>query len=199
MPDSQDHRGPGTRTKARKRALDILFEADLRGDDPLETLADRISLGEPPVRDFTRSLVQGVETHRDEIDDLIVACLTGAWTLERMPRVDRALARLAVFEILSGDVAGEIAVDEAVSLASELSTDESPAFLNGLLGAVMRRLGEQNEGPDAEGASPDVQSEGSDAESENLSTQGVSSDAEGVGPVADSESTDAEGDSSLQS
>ena len=142
MPDSQDHRGPGTRTKARKRALDILFEADLRGDDPLETLADRISLGEPPVRDFTRSLVQGVETHRDEIDDLIVACLTGAWTLERMPRVDRALARLAVFEILSGDVAGEIAVDEAVSLASELSTDESPAFLNGLLGRALATLRE---------------------------------------------------------
>jgi len=153
VPDSQDHRGPGTRTKARKRALDILFEADLRGDDPLETLADRIALGEPPVRDFTRTLVQGVETNLHAIDDLIVASLTGGWTLERMPRVDRNLARLAVFEILSGDVPAEIAVDEAVSLARELSTDESPAFLNGLLGAALRQLGEQKQGPDAEGAS----------------------------------------------
>lgn len=130
----------GTRTKARKRALDILFEADLRETDPLEALADHVGRGEPPVRDFTTRLVQGVERRIDDIDDLLVQSLTGGWTLDRMPRVDRSLARIAVYEMLDGDVPAQVAIDEAVSLARELSTDESPDFLNGALGAVLRRL-----------------------------------------------------------
>lgn len=142
-----DRRGPGTRTKARKRALDILFEADLRDSDPLEALADHVERSEPPVRDFTTRLVQGVERRHDEIDQLIVDSLTGAWTLDRMPRVDRSLARIAVFEMLDGDVPAEVAIDEAVSLAKELSTDESPDFLNGMLGAVRARVSAP--GPDA--------------------------------------------------
>ena len=127
----------GTRTKARRRALEILFEADLRELDPREVLADRIALGQPPVRPFTSELVQGVQRQLGEIDSIIADCLTPGWTLERMPRVDRNLARIAVYELRFTDTVGEIVVDEAVSLGRELSTDESPAFLNGLLGKAL--------------------------------------------------------------
>lgn len=127
-----------TRSKARKRALDILFESDLRGTDPLQTLAVRTELAEPPVRDYTSELVRGVIEHEPEIDQRISASLASGWSLERMPRVDRAAARIAVFEIDHGPVPDEVAVAEAVALVGDLSTDESPDFLNGLLGAVLR-------------------------------------------------------------
>jgi len=127
----------GTRTKARRRALELLFEADLRELDPLEILADRVELAEPPVRPFTSELVEGVTRHAAEIDAVISDCLTPGWTLDRMARVDRNLARLAVYELRYTDTPGEIIVDEAVSLGHEMSTDESPAFLNGLLGKAL--------------------------------------------------------------
>lgn len=129
------------RTKARKRALDILFEADLRQSDPLAVLAAHVELNEPPVRPFTSELVEGVVAHLAAIDQLIAESLTSGWTLERMPRVDRNLARLAAYEIHHTDVAPEVAVAESVSLAQELSTDESAAFLNGVLRAVGARRG----------------------------------------------------------
>ncbi|MDO4784430.1 MAG: transcription antitermination factor NusB [Propionibacteriaceae bacterium] len=127
----------GTRTKARKRALDILFEAELRGRDALETLDDHIAAGHPPVREFTRVLVSGVNEHREAIDARISASLDAAWTLDRMPRVDRNLARIAVYEIDYTEVAPEVAIGEAVALSAELSTDESPGFLNGMLAVVL--------------------------------------------------------------
>ncbi|MDO4717247.1 MAG: transcription antitermination factor NusB [Propionibacteriaceae bacterium] len=127
----------GTRTKARKRALDILFEAELRGRDALDTLADHIVAGHPPVREFTSDLVKGVHEHREAIDARIAASLSAAWTLDRMPRVDRNLARIAVYEIDYTDVAPEVAIGEAVALSAELSTDESPGFLNGMLAVVL--------------------------------------------------------------
>jgi len=126
-----------TRTKARKRALDILFEADLRGDDPSATLAARADAADPPVRDYTTELVTGVVRHRPEIDQRIAACMSRGWTLDRMPRVDRAAARIALFEIDHSEIPDGVAVAEAVALVSDLSTDESPAYLNGLLGAVL--------------------------------------------------------------
>ena len=126
-----------TRSKARKRALDILFEAELRGVDPLETLAARTERAEPPVREYTAELVRGVVRHRTEIDRRISACMAKSWTVERMPRVDRTAARIAVFEIDFTDVPDPVAVAEAVALVGELSTDESPGYLNGLLGAVL--------------------------------------------------------------
>nr|NLI49149.1 transcription antitermination factor NusB [Propionibacterium sp.] len=132
----------GTRTKARKRALDILFEADLRGEDPLAILAHRVELGEPPVREFTRDLVEGVCAELAEIDATIAASLIPGWTLDRMPRVDRNLARIAVYEMWFTGLAPEIAVSEAVDLGARLSTDESPDFLNGLLGKALRTLRE---------------------------------------------------------
>ena len=126
-----------TRSKARKRALDILFEAELRGTDPLATLGERAEDANPPVRDFTRQLVEGVTAHADEIDDRIMASLTPGWTLPRLPRVDRNAIRIAVYEIDHTAIADAVAVSEAVRLVAELSTDESPAFVNGVLGSVV--------------------------------------------------------------
>jgi transcription antitermination protein NusB len=125
-----------TRSKARKRALDILFEAELRGADQIATLEERQEAASPPVREYTAELVRGVVAHGAEIDARISACLAPGWTLPRIPRVDRAALRIAVYEIDYGEVPDAVAVAEAVQLVSELSTDESPAFVNGVLRAV---------------------------------------------------------------
>ena len=125
-----------TRSKARKRALDILFEAELRDTDPVATLEERAADANPPVREYTAELVRGVAAHAAEIDARISACLASGWTLPRMPRVDRNALRIAVYEIDYGQVPDAVAVAEAVQLVSELSTDESPAFVNGVLRAV---------------------------------------------------------------
>jgi transcription antitermination protein NusB len=124
------------RSKARKRALDILFEAELRGTDPIATLEERTAAADPPIRDYTAELVRGVAAHGNEIDAQISACLASGWSLERMPRVDRNALRIAVFEIDYGEVPDSVAISEAVQLVSELSTDDSPAFVNGVLRAV---------------------------------------------------------------
>jgi len=126
-----------SRSKARKRALDILFEAELRGADPVATLEERAAAADPPVRDYTAKLVRGVAAHASEIDARISACLAPGWTLPRMPRVDRNALRIAVFEIGYGEVPDAVAISEAVRLVSELSTDDSPSFVNGVLSAVV--------------------------------------------------------------
>lgn len=126
----------GARHKARKRALDILFEADQRGEPISTVVADRAGRGDAVANPYTESLVTGVVEHAEEIDGLISANSVG-WTLDRMPAVDRALLRLGTFELRWGaDIAPAIAIDEAVELAKELSTDESPAFVNGVLGRI---------------------------------------------------------------
>lgn len=127
----------GARTKARKRAVDILFEADLRGLKPLDLLAERVGAEDlPPIRDYTVTLVQGVVAHQEEIDRLLAEHSRG-WTLERMPAVDRAVLRLGLFELLfSDEVDDAVAIDEAIELARSLSTDDSPRFVNGVLGAI---------------------------------------------------------------
>lgn len=137
-PERTTRVGTSTRSKARKRALDILFEADLRGDDPLATLDARTAAGDPPVRDYTAELVQGVMTHRTEIDARIEACISEGWSLRRMPRVDRTAARIAVFEIDHVAIPDAVAISEAVALVSDLSTDDSPAYVSGLLGTIAR-------------------------------------------------------------
>jgi N utilization substance protein B len=130
------------RSKARKRALDILFEADLRGADPTEILAEReraavMSAG-PAVNPYTGELVRGVQAHRERIDEIVAAHAEG-WTIARMPGVDRAALRLGVYELLwREDVPEAVAIDEAVELVKSLSTDESPRFVNGVLGRVLR-------------------------------------------------------------
>lgn len=125
------------RRKARKRALDILFEADQRRADPLRTLATRRACQDPPVSDYTVELVAGVAAHRERIDQLIETYAQG-WELNRMPAVDRALLRLSVFELLwRDDVPDPVVIDEAVELAKQLSTDDSPGYVNGLLAQLL--------------------------------------------------------------
>ena len=125
------------RSKARKRALDILFESELRGRDPLETLAERSEEADPPLREYTRTLVEGVVAHQDAIDARISKALAKGWTLPRTPRVDRSALRIAVLEIDHLDVPDAVAVSEAVRLVADLSTDDSPNFVGGVLGAVV--------------------------------------------------------------
>ncbi len=134
-----DHRRPvtGARRKARKRAVDILYEADIRSIDPVTMLADRVGApGLPPVNDYTIALVEGVAAHRARIDDVLSEHSEG-WSLPRMPAVDRAVLRLGLYELLwAPDVPDAVAIDEAVELAKTLSTDDSPRFVNGILGRI---------------------------------------------------------------
>ena len=126
------------RTKARKRALDVLFESDARDVVPTELLAERIAQADPPVNDYTARLVRGVQEHIGRIDELLASYSEG-WTLDRMPAVDRQVLRIGVYEVLYVDeVPDAVAVSEAVSLARDLSTDESPAFVNGVLANIVR-------------------------------------------------------------
>jgi N utilization substance protein B len=125
------------RGKARKRAVDILFEADVRGTDATATLAARVAAEDPPVREYTVVLVEGVTVNRVRIDDLL-ATHSHEWTLDRMPAVDRNVLRVGVYEMLFvPDVPDAVAISEAVELVTELSTDRSPAFVNGLLARIL--------------------------------------------------------------
>ena len=125
------------RSKARKRAVDVLYEADVRGREPLAVLRDRIETANPPVPEHTVRLVEGVAEHTARIDALIDAHAAN-WSLERLPDVDRAIMRMAVFELLwVDDVPDVVVIDEAVELAKALSTDDSPAYVNGVLGAIL--------------------------------------------------------------
>jgi N utilization substance protein B len=128
------------RTKARKRALDILFEADSKNVPIPSILAEHVHrrdvAGEPPLNDYTISLVEGVAAHQSEIDTALQGAAQG-WTVERMPAVDRAILRLGTYEILFvEEVPTGVSISEAVELATSLSTDESPAFINGVLGGI---------------------------------------------------------------
>jgi N utilization substance protein B len=121
------------RGKARRRALDILFEAEARTESPLDVLAERVERSDPPVNEYTSFLVEGVFRHLDRIDELISTYSEG-WTLERMPAVDRNVLRGGTYEMLWSDEVPEgVVISEWVHLAAELSTDESPQFVNGLL------------------------------------------------------------------
>ena len=127
------------RTKARKRALDVLFESDIRAADPRDTLARNRVHDERPLPDYTVLLVEGVATNRERIDALIAEHAVG-WTLARMPVVDRNLLRIGVFELLWVDETPDaVVLSEAVNLATELSTDDSASFVNGVLAALLQR------------------------------------------------------------
>jgi transcription antitermination protein NusB len=125
------------RSKARKRAVDVLYEADVRGDDRLRVLRDRIDTANPPVPEHTVRLVEGVAEHAARIDELIDAHASN-WSIDRLPDVDRAILRMATYELLwADDVPDVVVIDEAVELAKALSTDDSPAYVNGVLGAIL--------------------------------------------------------------
>ena len=127
----------GARSKARKRALDLLFEADQRGLDPVALIAERLPTAHPPISEYAIAVVEGVQTHRERIDELLATYAQG-WTLDRMPGVDRIVLRIGAWELLYNDaVPPAVAIDEAVELASALSTDDSPSFVNGLLARLL--------------------------------------------------------------
>ena len=124
------------RGKARKRALDILFESDLRSSSALSLLETRppedLSQGE-----YSEELVKGVIEHQEKIDELINTYAQG-WDMDRMPAIDRNLLRIALFEMLwRDDIDDNVAISQAVELATELSTMESPAYVNGVLGRIV--------------------------------------------------------------
>jgi N utilization substance protein B len=124
------------RSKARKRALDVLYASEMRNRSTVDALAEQSAAGQ--VNDYTVQLVQGVTEHRARLDEVIATYAQG-WTLARMPAVDRNVLRLATFEVMYVDeVPNAVAVSEALNLVRDLSTDESPAFVNGVLGNIVR-------------------------------------------------------------
>lgn len=126
------------RTKARKRALDILYESELQSIDIATVLSRRVATADPPLNEYTVVLVEGVIAHRERIDELLSTYSVG-WTLDRMPAVDRNVLRLGAYEVLyRDDVPDPVAISEAVGLVRDLSTDESPGFVNGLLARLVQ-------------------------------------------------------------
>ena len=126
------------RSKARKRALDVLYETDLRQTDPVATVAERVARADPPVPAYAVELVEGVSGHLARIDEIIAAYAEG-WTLDRMPAIDRNVLRIGVYELLwREDIPDVVAIDEAIELAKSLSTDDSPRFVNGVLARILR-------------------------------------------------------------
>jgi N utilization substance protein B len=128
------------RSKARKQALDLLYESDIRGSDVLQTLEMRDLPEEGPdarpIRVYTRDLLLGVVENRRKIDELIMTYAQG-WDMDRLPAVDRNILRIGIFEILwSSAVATSVAIDEALNLAKELSSDESSKYIHGVLGRI---------------------------------------------------------------
>jgi transcription antitermination protein NusB len=125
------------RGKARKKALDVLYEADLRGLSAVEVLDAKADDAAQTVNPYTSELVYGVAEHADRIDDLLSTYSQG-WTLDRMPAVDRNLLRIGTYELLwRDDVPPGVAISEAVELAKSLSTEESASFVNGLLARIL--------------------------------------------------------------
>ena len=128
------------RSKARKQALDLLYESDIRGSDALQLLETRDTPDEGPaarpIREYTRELISGVSDNRRKIDELIMTYAQG-WDMDRLPAVDRNILRLGIFEILwTTSVPVSVAIDEALNLAKELSSDESSKYIHGVLGRI---------------------------------------------------------------
>ena len=126
------------RTKARRRALDVLFEAEQRSVSPLEAMRLRRQTTDITVNEYTLTLIEGVMAQGERIDEILSTYAKG-WTLDRMPAVDRTLLRLGTWELLyNDDVPDAVAVAEAVATAKLFSTDDSPEFINGLLGRIQQ-------------------------------------------------------------
>ncbi|HET9081917.1 MAG TPA: transcription antitermination factor NusB [Trebonia sp.] len=160
------------RSKARKRALDILFEAELRGLPTLELLSERQSLGDVLVQPYAADLVRGVAAHRERIDELLSWNLVD-WTLERMPAVDRNILRIGVYELLwLADVPDGVAISEAVALAQDLSTENSPSFVNGVLARIKAEKPTLSLDPEASAFPSDSEDEGADDEEDGEDDEG---------------------------
>ena len=125
------------RSKARKAALDLLYEGDIRNRPSLELLNERITTLDYLIRDYTRELVNGVSEKKSKIDEIILMRAKG-WDLDRMPVLDRNILRLAAYELLwLRDIPESVAISEAVELAKSLSTEESASYVNGVLAAIL--------------------------------------------------------------
>ena len=128
------------RSKARKQSLDLLYEADIRGTLATDILQSRDIEDEGPdarpIRDYTKVLISGIAEHRRKIDELIATYAQG-WDMDRLPAVDRNILRLAIFELLWGiELTDSIVIDEALTLAKDLSTEESAGYIHGVLGRI---------------------------------------------------------------
>ncbi|EID52584.1 transcription antitermination factor NusB [Saccharomonospora xinjiangensis] len=130
-------RGGISRRASRRRAVELLYEAALRDTDAVTLLSERVgSVDADPVSDYTVALVEGVSENRERIDEVLAEHAQG-WSLQRMPPVDLAVLRVGLYELLwAEDVPDPVAIDEAVGIAKELSTDDSPRFVNGVLGRI---------------------------------------------------------------
>ena len=136
------------RSKARKQSLDLLYESDIRGKASTELLALRDVVEEGPdarpIRDYTKTLISGVDAHKRKIDELISTYAQG-WDMDRLPAVDRNVLRIGIYEILwQEDVPDAVAIDEALVLAKELSTEESSGYIHGVLGRISSIRGDLN-------------------------------------------------------
>jgi len=126
-----------SRSKARKAALDLLYESDIRKGSAAELLSKRVTEMEYEAREFTKELIDGVELHKRKIDELIATYAQG-WDMDRMPVLDRNILRLAIFELLwSQSVPEAVAISEALELAANFSTEDSSKYINGVLGKVL--------------------------------------------------------------
>ncbi|MCY9782895.1 transcription antitermination factor NusB [Nocardiopsis sp. EMB25] len=127
----------GARRKARRRAVEVLYESEVRGISVDDVISRRRAQPEPPINEFTENLARAVDERRTRIDELLDTYAIG-WTLERMPVVDRNILRMGAYELLwAEDIPDGVAIAEAVGVAKELSTDESPNFVSGLLSRLM--------------------------------------------------------------
>ena len=125
-----------TRSKSRKAALDLLYEADIRGRVAVDLLSSRMSDEEVYIREYTAQLLEGVASARKKIDELITLHAQG-WDMDRMPAVDRNILRIAIYELLwSNEIPDKVAISEALELAKTLSTDDSVSYINGVLATI---------------------------------------------------------------
>jgi len=126
-----------TRSKSRKAALDLLYEADIRGRSASDLLSTRLSDEETYIREYTAQLLEGIATYRRKIDELIILHAQG-WDMDRMPAVDRNILRIAIYELLwNKDIPERVAINEALELAKVLSTDDSVSYINGVLSTIV--------------------------------------------------------------
>jgi len=126
-----------SRSKARKAALDLLYESDIRKGSAAELLSKRVTEMEYEAREFTKELIDGIELNNRKIDELIATYAQG-WDMDRMPVLDRNILRLAIFELLwSQSVPEAVAISEALELAANFSTEDSSKYINGVLSKVL--------------------------------------------------------------
>lgn len=197
--EKKNHRRHGSRYKARRRAVDMLFEAEFRDIDPVEIVTDRVELSRDPanqvnpVPEYTGTIVRGVATALDGIDDAIARHLSSEWSLDRLPAVDRAVLRVSAWEILhNDDVPVKVAVSEGIGLAGEYSHDKAPGYVNAVLDGIARDKGiADREAADAAAAAEQAAARAeADARTEDL-IEGVLGDVAGE---ADHKATDSAAD-----